>query len=539
MSNQVKILDCTLRDGGYYNRWDFDEEMAIQLVEALNASGVDMIELGYKSIDRDNYYGLFKYCNEELLIDITSQTDAEYAFMIDAKEFIHADGTIDKEGINEVVVPAENSLFSWVRIASHYATVEQGPDLTNYFQELGYKVCFNLMGGSLIEDQALVKALEILNPAAPEVFYIADSFGSFYPDDVRHRIRLIRKHFSGKIGVHLHDNQGMAYANALAALDEGVDIVDGTVTGMGRGAGNLLLEQFMLGYKERFQVDKIQPHRLLPVINQYFQPLKSQHQWGFNYVYMLSGLHNIHQTYCQTLSSTNRYSMSQVTEILEEIPPANRAKFKQDQVNAAVKRVLSHKEEIGDPLPVLPISPVDRVVIAAQGPSLRSHMRSIRHLLQQPQIQLTECNDTGLFEDQPQRRTVILNRPKLEKYLADNQSTHPTLITGESSVAGHKDTQGEVYHQPYRLAPLAINSEEVCVPDYDAGMYAIAIALRDGASEIYLAGFDGFEDAAQNAVMDDFFEQVNALCKEHGATIKAITPTRYQSLVQTSVYALL
>lgn len=535
----IKILDCTLRDGGYYNQWDFDEDMAAQLVQSLNESGVDMIELGYKSIDRSSYYGLFKYCNEELLLDLTADTQAEYAFMIDAKEFLLPDGRINEAGLKEVVVPAKDSLFSWVRVASHYGNVAEGPALIRYFQQLGYKVCFNLMGGSLIDDQALVEALQVLAPAGPEVFYIADSFGSFYPDDIRHRIRLIREHFQGEIGVHLHDNQGMAYANALAALEEGVDIIDGTVTGMGRGAGNLLLEQFMLGYKERFHVDSLQPHRLLPVINQYFQPMKAHHQWGYNYVYMLSGLHNIHQTYCQTLSGTSRYSMSQVTEILEEIPPANRAKFSQEQVTEAVKRVLAHQEENGDPLPQLPISPVDRVLITAQGPSLRTHLRSIRHFLQQAQVRLVECNDTGFFADQPQRQTVILNRPKLERYLTENQQAHPTLITGESRVIGHRESQGDVFHQPYRLAPLAINAEEVCVPDYDAGMYAIAIALRDGASEIFLAGFDGFEDQAANAVMEEFFQQANVLCTSHGASLKAITPTRYQTLDQTSVYALL
>lgn len=537
----VKILDCTLRDGGYYNNWDFDFGYAKELIVSLNRAGVDMIELGYKSLGGNDFYGLFKYCNEELLDFVREYSQAEYAFMIDAKEFLLADGTIDLHNLNRVVRPRPNSIFSWVRIASHNAAIDSAPALIAYFQEKGYQVCFNLMGGSLISEAQLLHALKLVARAQADVFYLADSFGSFYPAEVKEKIAFIRTHFPGQIGVHLHDNQGLAYANALAAIEAGADIVDATVCGMGRGAGNLLLEQFMLGYKEKYQVDDIRPNELLPVINQYFQPLKDHYKWGFNYVYMFSGLYDIHQSYCQSLSSSDRYSISQVSEILGQIPPANRSLFNRSIMEEAIKHVLKDNKLTSEEyeLPKYEIQPVERVLIVANGPSLRTHRDSLTVFHANEELNLIECNDTEVFEHVPQRKVIILNKLKLNKYLAARRETHPELITGETSVPENLPGRNFVFHQPFELEAFSVSEQTVKIPDYDVGMYAIAIALMSGAESIYLAGFDGFTDPAKNEAMEAFFAEVSAFCHKYKIKFLSITPTSYRSLDKSSVYALI
>ena len=537
----VKILDCTLRDGGYYNNWDFDYGYAKELILALNRAGVDMIELGYKSLGGNDFYGLFKYCNEELLSFVREYSQAEYAFMIDAKEFLLADGRIDLHNLDRVVRPRQDSIFSWARIASHNAAIESAPALIAYFREKGYQVCFNLMGGSLISEAQLLHALKLTDAAQADVFYLADSFGSFYPAEVKEKIAYIRTHFSGQIGVHLHDNQGLAYANALAAIEAGADIVDATVCGMGRGAGNLLLEQFMLGYKEKYKIGHIRPNELLAVINQYFQPLKDHYKWGFNYVYMLSGLHDIHQSYCQSLSSSDRYSIAQVSEILEQIPPANRSLFSRNVMDEAIKHVLREGKHAAEEylLPQYEIQPAERVLIVANGPSLHTHQDSLSVFLANEELGLIECNDTEAFEHVPRRKVIILNKLKLNKYLAAKRENHPVIITGETSVAENLPGRDAVFHQPFELEAFSVAEQTVKIPDYDAGMYAIAIALMSGAGAIYLAGFDGFEDQAKNEAMEAFFAEVNAFCKKYNIRLLSITPTSYRSLDKSSVYALL
>ena len=235
----MNFLDCTLRDGGYYNNWDFDPAKAKKLIDSLNQSGVNIIEIGYKTpVPQNEYFGLFRYCNEDFLSFLNKDDSADYAFMIDVKQFIKGN-EIDTEALDEQIKPSEKSFFKWCRLASHYNTIEYIPAFTRYFKEIGYRVTFNLMGGSLLSYEQIKQGLIKAEEGKVDVFYLADSFGSFYPEDVRKLMNFFKEHYGGKIGCHMHENQGMAYPNSMVALEEGADFIDGTLSGMGRGAGNL------------------------------------------------------------------------------------------------------------------------------------------------------------------------------------------------------------------------------------------------------------------------------------------------------------
>ncbi len=536
---KIKILDCTLRDGGFYNKWDFDLDAAKDLVASLNKSGVDLIELGYKSPDRNRFYGLFKYSNEKLLSFVREYSQCEYAFMIDAKEFIDGEEP-DYELLDEHVLPESESVFSWVRIASRAIHAGAAPGFIRYFKEKGYRICFNLMGGSMVPDEELVRVLELLEGKGLDVFYIADSYGSFYPSDVRRKMKLIRKHFTGLTGVHLHDNQGLAYANAIAAIEEGVDVVDATVMGMGRGAGNLILEQFLLGYREKYKASHIRPDELLPSIDNYFRPLMEKYNWGFNYTYMLSGINNIHQSYCQYLSQENRFNIPQISEILSGIPEDKRSKFDKEALDETILKILVSDDD--DPTNNIPIYHSDEkiksVLIVAGGPSLRKISDIVPQFLIENKSTLIECNHTGFFDNMKDREIVILNRMKLENYL-NRFSDHPTIITGEVNIANDFSERKNIYRMPFSLGELKLEKENVSLPDYDAGMFSIAYALKKGSKNIFLAGFDGFENAGMNSRMDAFFESLEKILEGYGVRFRSITPTRYRDLKETSIYALI
>ncbi len=537
---KIKILDCTLRDGGFYNNWDFDLAESKKLVIALNKAGVDLIELGYKSPNSNQFYGLFKYCNEDLLSFVREYNTSEYAFMIDAKEFIKGNA-IDVELLDAFVLDQDESIFSWVRIASRAVHAPLAPDFIRYFKEKGYKVCFNLMGGSMVTDEEIVEVLNILEGKGLDVFYIADSYGSFYPNDVRQKMQLIKANYEGQTGVHLHDNQGLAYANAIIAIEEGADVVDATIMGMGRGAGNLILEQFLLGYREKYNANYIEPDELLPSINNYFKPLKEQHNWGFNYTYMLSGINNIHQSYCQLLSQENRFTMSQVSEILSEIPVEKRAGFSAEALETSVKKILERAvPSNGRAIPAYTKNDltVKEVLIVAGGPSVKRFSDVIHHFIKDRKVQLLECNHTKVVDAFEDRTLLILNKLKLEDYLEQHKN-HPMVITGEANFSGETTNDKNVFRIPFSLGEFNLDGEEVSIPDYDAGMFSIAYAMNNGAQKIYLAGFDGFEEEEKNKRMEHFFQSIQTYINESGIEIQAITPSRYKNLAQTSIYALL
>lgn len=538
--SKLKILDCTLRDGGYYNDWDFDHQKAKELIIALNESGVDLIEIGYKSSDQDSYGGLFKYCNESMLSYLRNYSNAEYAFMIDLKEFLLNDGSLDLVSLDGVVLSQSQSVFSWVRIASHYNTVDSVPVAIEYFKKKGYDICFNLMGGSLLSDDQIVNAINLVNANPPEVFYIADSFGSFYQEDIKRLIRLIKVNFNGQVGIHTHDNQGMAFANTLAAIEEGVDIVDGTVTGMGRGAGNLVLEQFLQKYADQTRDNKYQPNALLDIINGYISPLKDQYGWGFNYAYMLSGLKNIHPTYCQNLNEGNRYSIYQVSEILEKIPIENRSKYNKEILDRSIKAVLaSHTSAIGEvALQENYHMTVDEVLIVAGGDSIQLATEALNLFIKNKKLVVIDCNNCAERLVSKQRIVTILNEVKLRHYLEQNRDAEQVVITGQSAVSS-KQYSEYVFCQEAELGKFAFHDSRVVIPDYDAGLYAMAIAAKWNAKKIYLAGFDGFEDQGRNESIDQFLYGINDELVKNGREMISITPTKYNALKESSVYALL
>jgi hypothetical protein len=180
---------------------------------------------------------------------------------------------------------------------------------------------------------------------------------------------------------------------------------------------------------------------------------------------------------------------------------------------------------------------MEKVLVAAQGPNSLKYKAPLMKLVGKNGLTLIESNHTGHFDDVESKIMAILNETRLSRFLRTHADVPAgtTVVTGvgalpQSRLAGH------LCHFPCELGDLAVAGGKVRIPDYDAGMYAVALALASGAKELYLTGFDGFEDAEKNIRMEGFFKAVAELCAGLGARIVAVTPTRYRTLAQTSVY---
>lgn len=536
--NLITFLDCTLRDGGYYTEWDFNLDKTKKLIEELNEAGVNIIEIGYKApYTKDKYFGLFRNCNEDYLTFLSKGDHAEYSFMIDVKEFVK-EKSVDFPLLDKYIKDAHDSVFSWVRLASYYPTAWAIPELADYFHKKHYNVTFNLMGGSLLSDEELQEALNLATEASVDVFYIADSFGAFYPEDVRRLIRFIKSGFSGKTGIHTHENQGLAYINTLTAIEEGIDFVDGTVCGMGRGAGNMRTEQFLLGYSQKYGDTRFNSASLLPSIVNFIEPLKARFKWGFQYSYMFSGLMNIHPTYCQKLSEGDRYTSEETHEILRKIPVENRTKYNKNTLDKAVEGVINVEAETfaTDAVNILDLKLLqsDTLLIIARGNQAHNNITGLLNLVERKKIPVMECNLTGFLPEDFRRYLVILNQNKIRKYLEMKEYPDVYLITGQPVGLGNGSSERAFY--PVTLGHLDISDDKLAIPDYDAGLYAIALAMKAGVKNIYLAGFDGFEDPDINAGKDLYFSQYAAMAKNLGKNLLFLTPSKYRSITQSSLY---
>jgi 4-hydroxy 2-oxovalerate aldolase len=282
----MKILDCTLRDGGYYNSWNFPLHVTNKYLEAMQAAGVDIVELGLRSLINKGFHGASAYTTDSYIRTLTIPDSLKVAVMINATELV---GNSPLETVLEKLFPesADKSLVDVVRIACHVHEFVNALPACNWLKARGYLVGFNLMQVA-DRSQAEVEALSFEASKYPiDALYFADSMGSMNPAQASQIIGWLRKHWKGAMGIHTHDNMGLALSNTLQALKEGVTWLDATVTGMGRGPGNARTEELVIEIAD-MRKQNINMVPLMSVIRSYFQPLKNKCGWGSNPYYYLS-----------------------------------------------------------------------------------------------------------------------------------------------------------------------------------------------------------------------------------------------------------
>ena len=284
----IRVVDCTMRDGGLVNNFMFTDEFARRLYETNLAAGVDYMEFGYKAssaIFNPKEYGIWKFCNEEDIRRIVgdNNTDLKIAVMAD----------VGRTDYKKDILPAKDSVIDMVRVATYINEIPAAIAMIEDAKEKGYEVTVNMMAISRVSGEELDGALELLASSSVDVIYLVDSYGSFYPEQVE---RLMDKfldvsaRYNKKLGVHAHNNQQLAFANTVEALSLGASYLDATVCGMGRGAGNCYMES-LLSFLRNPKYDKVP---LMDFVQRDMQKLKEEYTWGFDIPYLLTGIMNAH-----------------------------------------------------------------------------------------------------------------------------------------------------------------------------------------------------------------------------------------------------
>ena len=283
----IKVFDCTIRDGGLVNNFFFSDEFVKAIYQACVKSGIDYIELGKNNspkIMSEEEYGPWNFCKEEDLRRIVGdkKENIKIAVMSDI-------GRVRKEEL----LPKSESVVDMVRIATYVHQIHEAVELIEEAHKKGYETTVNIMAISKAFDDEIDEVLELVSKSPVDVIYIADSFGSFYPEQIKkltHKYLEYAVKFNKKVGIHAHNNMQLAFANTITAAKSGASFLDATISGLGRGAGNCPLE-LLIGY---LQSSKYKLEPLLKVIEEYIVPLEKELDWGYSIPYMITGLLNEH-----------------------------------------------------------------------------------------------------------------------------------------------------------------------------------------------------------------------------------------------------
>lgn len=282
---EIKVLDCTIRDGGLMNNWHFSDKFVKAVYDACVESGVDYMEIGYKSSESAfsrNEVGCWKFCDEKDIQRIVGEnkTSLKLSALADI-------GRIEPDDI----APASESLLSMIRVAAYAHQMDAAIWLAEHCMDKGYEVSINLMAVSSVMERDLEEALEDVAKSKVPVFYLVDSFGSMYCEQIEQLVKKYKHYMPDKtIGVHMHNNMQLAFSNTVTGIIHGCNFLDATFFGIGRGAGNCPLEILLSFLKNpKFKISPI-----FKVIQEHMVTMQKDIEWGYHIPYLITGAMNQH-----------------------------------------------------------------------------------------------------------------------------------------------------------------------------------------------------------------------------------------------------
>ncbi|MFD2212610.1 aldolase catalytic domain-containing protein [Metabacillus endolithicus] len=278
------IIDCTIRDGGLVNNWDFSVEFVQDLYNGLSEAGVEYMEIGYKNspkLLKASEPNPWRFLDDKFLKEVIPQ-----------KKFTKLSALVDIGRVDpNDVLPREESVLDMIRIACYIREVDKGLELVQMFHDLGYETALNIMALSSVPENQLIEAFDMIKDSPVDVVYIVDSFGSLDPFDIEHQVKKFKSMLPNKqFGIHTHNNMQLAFANTLTAMRNGVSYLDSSVFGMGRAAGNCHTELLVTHVKKSSY--ELKP--VLGVIEKHMIEMRQKWEWGYIIPYMISGALNEH-----------------------------------------------------------------------------------------------------------------------------------------------------------------------------------------------------------------------------------------------------
>ena len=310
----IKILDATIRDGGIVNNFSFTDDFVRKLYDTNVKAGVDYMEFGYKAdpdMFNENEYGKWKFSKDEDIRAIVgdNNTDLKISVMADA----------GRTNFKRDILPRSESPIDMIRVVTYIYQLPLAIEMIEDAHAKGYETCVNIMAISKVQEDDLMKGLELLGKTNVDVIYLVDSFGVLFPEQALRLTQMYKEiadKYGKKIGIHAHNNQQLAFANTIESMRAGASYLDGTVSGMGRGAGNCHMESLLSMLRNP-------KYRIYPVIDFIAAEMpkikESGATWGFDIPYMLTGSLNIHPSAAIKFIKDGRNDYSEFyKELLED-----------------------------------------------------------------------------------------------------------------------------------------------------------------------------------------------------------------------------
>jgi 4-hydroxy 2-oxovalerate aldolase len=530
------ILDCTLRDGGYYNEWDFDSEVVERYLANIAKSNIEYVELGLRNFPKEGFLGAFAYTTEDYLNSIHLPTGPIYGVMIDAKTILDSNYSVE-QAIDLLFVPAAKSKIGLVRIAAHFHEVEHSADIVKYLKTLGYIVGYNLMqAGGKSNEIIAEKARQATSWDGLDVLYFADSLGNMDGNEVDRIVQALRIHWQGPMGIHTHNNMGKGLDNTLTAKKAGVTWLDTTITGMGRGAGNTQTESLLAVLSKSESI--YNPKPIYELVIRDFEPMQKKYGWGSNLLYFLGAQNDIHPTYIQNLLSNTHYGTDEIIGAIDYLSKLSGTTSYNGSVLDTALSFNDMKSAVSGATDINGLFDDRNILIIANAPSTKKYAAAIELYIQNVKPVVISINITTDISPELVDYYVISHNSKFlsdaKYYKAINKPIIlPKCRFSHSELNELDELQLLDYGLEIVKEKLNTHGTYVKIPYDITAAYLLGILMESKVNSISSVGFDGY---ANNDVRQQEMTEILNLYHAHGKNITSLTPTSY-SISKGSVYA--
>ena len=521
----LHILDCTMRDGGYYNDWNFSPEFVTDYLSLMSELGVTHVELGFRFLKSQSHSGPWAYTPDSLVEMNQGSKDLNVGVMANLGELVNA-----SESTLHAMFP-KSPVVSFVRIACHFEELEHLPPLVQFLVHQGFQVGVNLMQVSERTKPELTFFAELVNSLSVDFAYVADSLGALTPEETSRIFLDLGSALTVPFGMHAHDNKGLALQNTLAAKNAGATLLDCTVAGMGRGAGNTSTEDLLAELSNcgeiPFNQDSFQP--LNNFLNKHMVPLMADHKWGPSLPYRLAADWGIHPTFVQELLSEDSDQRAVISS-LQALSKQESSRFNPmmldggyDQVEEGLKVSDSLSSAVGN-----------HVLIVGGGPNASLHNRQVLKHATDRGITILILNlawpdhsgTPGTFRVGANRMRLGVNAHKF--WESGNPTISPllppsdALDTVTNSVVPIKTSSGEI----------DFRDGAALVPNELTLSYALALSIYLKAETVFLAGIDGYDDGdVKNSELIESLSTFKAGRPE--VELVSLTPTKLPVVIRS------
>ena len=535
---KISHLDCTLRDGGYYNNWNFKTNLIEKYLNAMSDIKIDYVEIGFRSLERDEFRGACAYTTDNFLNTLKIPKNIKIAVMINASELVkEATKKKNLDTLKKLFKKSNQTKIKLVRVAAHINEISKLMPLIPTIKKLGYKIAINLMQISDRTDSEIKNFCILSQKYKIDVLYFADSTGSLNSNKTIQITKIFRKYWKGNLGIHAHDNMGKAMENSISAIDNGANWVDSTVLGMGRGPGNVKTESLIVELEKKLE-KKINYTNLLKLTDNEFLQMKNQYNWGSNPYYYLSGVHGIHPTFIQKMLESKSYRPEEILAVIDNLKTSGGKKFSDDLIQTYRQNFYGNSK--GTYVPSKNIRNKD-VLILGSGPSLHEYKLELETFIKKSKSFVIALNTNKTISSKLINIRVVCNTLRLlTDYKSFNRLPQKIVLPYQRLSATIKKRLKKIkkkldFGVEIKLNNFKFMKSSAIIPNSLAVSYALAIANSGKAKRIFLAGFDGYDiDDPRRAEMDNLLIIYQSLKTK--VDLVSITPTKYK-VKSRSIYS--